>query len=237
MQRIVNPFVYDQIRKHRMPNPTIPAWLDETYSQCYEDIFIRKTLEAYILRNKLNSLQLSYIEIGGNHPVCTSASFLYYNQFGANGIIVEPDPKLAENLRKFRPRDRIIEAAVVDTDEKEIEFYVSTENELSTAVPEFVEKNRLTTQKIKVQTIRVNSILEMLDVESLLLSIDVEGLDLRILKDIDFTKHRPHINTIEPSEHIVPGTSMAIIDFLKEKEYRLIGKNYVNLIFEDLRKG
>lgn len=63
MQRIVNPFVYDQIRKHRMPNPTIPAWLDETYSQCYEDIFIRKTLEAYILRNKLNSLQLSYIVI------------------------------------------------------------------------------------------------------------------------------------------------------------------------------
>lgn len=237
MQRIVNPFVYDQIRQHRMPNPTIPAWLDETYSQCYEDVFIRKTLEAYTLRNKLNSLQLSYIEIGGNHPVCTSASFLYYNQFGVNGIIVEPDPKLAENLRKFRPRDRIIEAAVVDTDDKEIEFYVSTENELSTAVPEFVEKNRLTTQKIKVQTIRVNSILEMLDVESLLLSIDVEGLDLRILKDIDFTKHRPHIITIEPSEHIVPGTSMAIIDFLREKEYRLIGKNYVNLIFEDLRRG
>jgi hypothetical protein len=49
--------------------------------------------------------------------------------------------------------------------------------------------------------------------------------------------YRPHIITIEPSEHIVPGTTSEIISFLKEKEYRLVAQNYVNLIFEDLRKS
>jgi FkbM family methyltransferase len=154
-----------------------------------------------------------------------------------NGIIVEPDPKLAATLRQHRPNDYIIEAAVVDSDEKELEFFVSSQNELSTLSQNFVEKNHLNVQSIKVKTIRVNDLLKNFsNVDSLIMSIDVEGLDLRVLKDIDFNLYRPHIITIEPSEHIVPGTTSEIISFLKEKEYRLVAQNYVNLIFEDLRK-
>jgi FkbM family methyltransferase len=238
MHRIINPFVYDYVRDNKMPNPTIPAWLDETYSQNYEDVVICPMINAYIRRNNLHSASFAYLEIGGNHPVCTSASFLLQKVYGMNGIIVEPDPKLAATLRQHRPNDYIIEAAVVDSDEKELEFFVSSQNELSTLSQNFVEKNHLNVQSIKVKTIRVNDLLKNFsNVDSLIMSIDVEGLDLRVLKDIDFNLYRPHIITIEPSEHIVPGTTSEIISFLKEKEYRLVAQNYVNLIFEDLRKS
>lgn len=237
MHRIVNPFVYHEIEASRMPNPTIPAWLDESYSQNYEDVVINQMITAYARRNRLPGFKLSYLEIGGNHPVCTSASFLMHKVYGITGMIVEPNPVLAEQLRKHRPFDHIVEAAVVDNDQTEIEFFVSTQNELSTLSKNFVEKNRLTTQTIKVRTVRINELLEsMKEVDSLLLSIDIEGLDLAVLKDIDFDKYRPHFITIEPSEHIAPGTTDAILDFLKEKEYRLVAQNYVNLIFEDKRK-
>jgi FkbM family methyltransferase len=220
-----------------MPNPTIPAWLDATYSQNYEDIVLCQMFTAYMNRNNLSSTSVSYLEIGGNHPVCTSASFLLHKTFGINGMIVEPDPKLATTLRKHRPNDVIIEAAVTDSDDHEIEFFVSTENELSTLSQEFVAKNNLSVQSIKVKTVRINTLLEYFSkVSSLMLSIDVEGLDLRVLRDIDFDKYRPHFITIEPSEHIVPGTTNEIISFLRDKEYRLVAQNYVNLIFEDKRK-
>jgi FkbM family methyltransferase len=238
MQRIVNQFVYNHVGFDRMPNPTVPAWLEESYSQCYEDVTLIMMLNAYMLRNNITSTTISYIEIGGNHPVSTSSSYLLQRRYNANGIIVEPDPKLAKVLRTFRPMDNIIEAAVVDTDDKEIEFYVSTLNELSTANKDFIQKNNLTVEPITVKTIRVNDLLEMTaNVGSLFLSIDVEGLDIRILKDINFSLYRPHFITIEPSEHLIPGASSEIISYLKEKEYRLVAQNYVNLMFEDSRKG
>lgn len=237
MHRIVNPFVYDQINTHRMPNPTIPAWLDASYSQNYEDIVLCQMFNAYLRRNNIQNTTAVYVEVGGNHPVCTSASYLLHQTYGMTGLIVEPDPELAANLRKFRQLDQIVEAAVIDSDEKEIEFYVSTQNELSTLSGEFVEKNKLTTKTIKVKTIRINELLNLVkDVSSVFLSIDIEGLDLRVLKDINFDVYRPHFITIEPSEHIAPGTTSAILEHLNEKEYRLIAQNYVNLIFEDKRK-
>jgi FkbM family methyltransferase len=228
------------VNDNKMPNPTIPAWLDETYSQNYEDIVLCQMFNAYMRRNNLIGVRASYLEIGGNHPVCTSASFLLHKTYGFNGIIVEPDPKLAAVLRQHRSTDYIVEAAATDTDEPEMEFYVSTENELSTLSKEFVEKNALTVKPIKVKTVRINTLLQEFkkyQIDSLFLSIDIEGMDLRVLKDADFSILRPHFITIEPSEHIAPGTTQAIIDYLRPLQFRLVAQNYVNLIFEDMRKS
>lgn len=242
MRRQVNPFVYYQVQTQNMPYPTIPPWMDETFSQCYEDVVISQHINAYLARNNINQTTLSFIEIGANHPVCTSASYLFTKTFGIRGILVEPNPKLAEALRKFRPNDIVLEAAVTDNDEPEIEFHISPENEISSADEKFVKDWKNSSlgiqETIKVKTVRINSLLEMVkDVSIVCLSIDIEGLDLRVLKDIDFAKYRPHFITIEPSEHYAPGTTQAIINHMKENDYQLIAMNYVNLIFEDKTKG
>ena len=242
MDRIINSFVYDVVKSEKMPYPTIPPWLDETYSQAYEDIIILSSIIAHIVSNKIRETSISYIEIGANHPVCTSPSYLISRKFNVGGILVEPNPKLAKILRQYRPLDTVVEAAVYCGEEKEIEFFISPENEVSSINKDFVENWKEATlgieETIKVKTIKVNELLNMVvNVAYLILSIDVEGHDLSILQDVDYNVHRPFIIQIEPSEHYSPGTTEKMIDFMKEKNYRLISMNYVNLIFQDNTRG
>ena len=134
MKRIVNPFVYQPILEHGMPNSTIPAWLSETYSQCYEDVIIDSLIRARVKRRGKSFANIKYIEIGANHPVCTSSTYFLQQKYGAAGILVEANKDLIKTLEKFRPKDTIIWAAAYDQDIESIELNISSENEVSSLV-------------------------------------------------------------------------------------------------------
>ena len=88
-------------------------------------------------------------------------------------------------------------------------------------------------ETLTVPTIRANHVLDMATAEAMvLLSVDVEGLDLQILQDIDFVKHRPVFIIVEPSEDYQPGSTVAIIDFLDSVGYNVVAETDVNLIFQ-----
>jgi FkbM family methyltransferase len=235
MKKVVNSFVFNRILEQNMPNSTIPAWFNETYSQCYEDVIIDSIIRAHIKTNGIPK-SVSFIEIGANHPVCTSASYLFKSRYGLNGVLVEANPKLIKALERYRPGDKVINAAVVDQDVESIDFYLSPENEISSLDERFVNawKDLGVEDKITVPAIRINALLEMLkDVELVLLSIDVEGYDMRLLEDMDFDAYRPFIIQVEPSDGFAPGTSDKMIKFLRDKGYSLVGETDVNLIFKN----
>ena len=246
MKKVINPFVYDYIVHYGVPNPTIPAWVHETYSQGYEDVVICGELTAYQLRKnvQLDHNNLTYIEVGANHPIATSSTFLISKEFNVGGILVEPNPKLAEQLRTYRVNDNIIEAAVTVGEEKEIDFYLCSDNEISSVDKQFVEKwsgisNNFPgiQEKITVKTVNINELLEFVkDKEIVILTIDVEGLDLKILKDVNLESCRPYIIVIEPSEAYSPGNTKSMIDYMNDNNYKLISANFVNLIFADNSK-
>jgi FkbM family methyltransferase len=233
MEKIVNSFVYQHILEMGMPNPNIPAYMTETYSQCYEDIIMDSMIRAYIKSNGAPD-GITFIEIGANHPVCTSASYLLQQRYGMTGILVEANPKLVPALQQFRPRDQIINAAVVDSDELTVDFYVSANNETSSLDERFVTvRTPGIDEKITVRTIRINTLLDMVKgAEMVILSVDVEGYDLRLLQDVDFSKYRPFLIQVEPSEDYSPGSTKNIIDFLTSKNYNLVAETDVNLIFQ-----
>lgn len=237
MYRTINPFVYQSILEGEMPNSTIPAWIGETYAQCYEDIIIDSALRAHARRLGRNINGITYIEIGANHPVCTSSSYYFNAKYGSTGILVEANPKLVPALQRHRPNDRIINAAVCDQDLEYVDFYISPHNEISSLNEQFVSNWRDlgVQEKIRVPTIRINDLLAMArTAEAVILIIDVEGFDLRLVKDIDFTKNRPLIIEVEPSDSFAPGTSKIMIELLESNDYRLIGETDVNLIFQDI---
>ena len=236
MNKSVNPFVYQRILENDIPNSTIPAWIGETYTQCYEDVIIDSLIRGHIRRIGRPLNGMTFIEIGANHPVCTNSTYLWKRKYGLSGILVEANPKLIPNLQKFRNNDTIINAAVYDQDQDNIDFFISPENEISSLNEYFVNswKNLGVQEKISVPTIRINTLFDMIkNIETIVLIIDVEGMDLRILKDINFEKYRPLIIEIEPSDWLAPGTSTAMIDFLKTKNYDIISETDVNLIFLD----
>jgi FkbM family methyltransferase len=151
------------------------------------------------------------------------------------GILVEANPKLISSLQKYRPMDEIINAAVYDQDVPFIDFFISPDNEISSLDVNFVNawRNLGVQEKITIPTVRINTLLEKTaNAELTILIVDVEGLDLRLLKDIDFTRFRPFIIEVEPSDGFAPGTSNAMIDFLSSKGYSIIGETDVNLIFQ-----
>lgn len=228
-----NPFVSHQIKTHGMPPENIPANIGETYSQCYEDVILDSLLRAYMKTHEPLA-GLAFVEIGANHPVCTSSSFLFRNKYGMKTFLVEANPKLIPALQQFRSGDEVIHAAVVNHDSPTVDFYISANNETSSLDDRFVDlRTPGIEEKITVPTIRADEILDRVDPEAtVLLSVDVEGLDLQILQDINFTKHRPIFIIVEPSEDYQLGSTNAIIDFLSSKNYNLVAETDVNLIFQ-----
>lgn len=65
------------------------------------------------------------------------------------------------------------------------------------------------------------------------LSVDVEGMNLNLLRDMDFSRYRPYIVQTEPSEHYIPGNMQQTIEYMTQKDYLLLAQTDVNLIFID----
>src|SRR5262245_22492940 len=53
----------------------------------------------------------TYIDIGGGHPVAGSVSFWFYER-GWQGVVVEPQERLAELHRRVRPRDTVVNGII-----------------------------------------------------------------------------------------------------------------------------
>jgi FkbM family methyltransferase len=160
---------------------------------------------------------------------------LFSKRHGFKCFLVEANPRLVPALIQHRPNDVVINAAVVDSDDPTIDFYVSKNNETSSLDDKFVTgRTPGIDEKITATAIRANTVLQQAKDESdaILLSVDVEGYDLNILKDIDWGTYKPLILIVEPSEDFCPGSTQQIIDFMTSNSYNLVGETDVNLIFQ-----
>ena len=83
--------------------------------------------------------------------------------------------------------------------------------------------------------ININDLIKNnLDKAPTLLSIDVEGLDLEILKSLDFSRYKPTaicIETLSYNELRQEYKTRDVADFLKEKGYSVYADTRINTIF------
>ncbi|WP_081074451.1 FkbM family methyltransferase [Burkholderia pseudomultivorans] len=235
-----NIFVQEESAALQVPMPDLPIFLTEHYGQCAEDVIVAALLRALQQRSGIDLSRERYLEIGGNHPVGTSATFLLHRTLGMTGVIVEANPRLIENLVKGRPDDKVVHAAVHTEDSSTVQLSVSNASELSSLDRRFVlewDQGRVGEREIvDVPAIRINTLIEREfgGQTPLYLSVDIEGLDLDVLKDLDFSRFRPFIVQAEPSDHHIPQNSLHLQHFMESVGYRLIGKTAVNLIFADI---
>jgi FkbM family methyltransferase len=237
-----NAFVYYETVRHRVPLPDLPVACVEHYGQCGEDVIVVALIAARAATDGVEPAGLRYLEIGGNHPFATSATFLLQARLGMTGVIVEANPKLIADLQKGRPRDLVLHAAVTDNDAPTATLSVSPYSELSSLDRNFSIDWSVRGQappradQIRVEevpAIRVNELIDrhMSGASPCFVSIDIEGLDLRILRDFDFARFRPWFVQVEPSDDYVAGNSDDICRLMRSVGYRLVAKTNVNLIF------
>lgn len=206
-----------------------------SYSQCGEDLIARYVFD--VLRIPVPS----YLDIGAHDAHYLNNTYIYYAA-GGRGVNIEPDPELAAKIRQARPRDANLNIGI---GEKEglMEFFVMSTKTLNTfdaAEAHAVEKaGKVRIERVMQVPVRpVNAVLaeHFAEASPDFVSLDVEGLDLAILRSLDFDRWRPKVlcvETITYSEQREGRKIPQIAELLLERGYFAFADTYINTIFVD----
>jgi FkbM family methyltransferase len=239
MARRLNTFVYEESAAAGLPLPYFPVYAQDYYGQCGEDLMVSALLRAIALRFALDLTKEQYLEVGGNHPIATSATYLLHRLLGMRGVIVEANPQLLEDLRRVRPHDTIVYGAVQTSDARTVQLSISNASELSSLDRRFVlewdEGKVGEREQIEVPALRINELIatQLEGRAPLFLSVDTEGTDLDIIRDLDLGRYRPGLIQIEPSDQFIENNSHRMVEVLASSGYVLLIRTDVNLIFMD----
>ena len=163
-----------------------------SYAQNLEDVMLWRALK-HVDKG-------FYIDVGANDPVKDSVTKAFYEK-GWRGINIEPVSDWFEKISKDRPNDINLELAVGEKEEK-INFYKIANTGLSTADKSIAQRHKIEQgydySEICVLVKTLSSICEACNVTQIhFLKIDVEGMELAVLRGFDLKKYRPWIILIE----------------------------------------
>lgn len=204
-----------------------------SFSQNGEDILLK-----ILLFDILKMSQISYLDIGANDPRRFSNTYLFYTMFAdkSKGMLIEPNPELCEKIRMVRKRDIVLQAGIVgkETDNKMV-YYMMSDNTLNsfseTEMENYKAQGYKLMKEVMIDVVGVNTVLERYG-KCNLLSIDVEGLDFDILKNLNYDLYAPEVICVENCRHNSVKHSDTDIDkLLKEKGYTVFADTHVNTIF------
>ncbi len=212
-----------------------------SYAQAGEDRVLK------FLFTSMGKNNISYLEIGTNNPIDINNTYLFYLG-GSRGVCVEPNPTLIKKIKKYRPEDICLNVGISPNGiEGEMDFYIfddaDVEKGLSTFSKMEAEKVQSSTNiKIgevkKIPVTPVNKIIEKYfkDKPPDLVSIDVEGLDLEILKTINFNTCRPIAICVETVNFTLTHKKIKnqdIISYMESQGYFVYADTGINSIFAD----
>ncbi|WP_394767235.1 FkbM family methyltransferase [Ferruginibacter sp.] len=211
------------------------------YAQFGEDLII-----AHLFA-QIGIQKPTYLDIGANEPRYISNTFYFYSR-GSRGVLIEPNPFLFKKLKSHRPKDIVVNTGIGFNELTEADFYLfpNYANGLSTFSKKEAQHweeigmkglGKIPVEKIiKMPLTPVNTILEKYfsNKSPNFISLDVEGLDLEILKSLDFDRFQPEVICVETFAYDdnQQGYKLnSIIDFMHTKNYDTYADTRVNTIF------
>lgn len=165
-----------------------------------------------------------FVEVGADDSKQSSQTW-HLEQKGWRGILIEPIPELCENLRKDRPRAITVQAACGAPEQRgEVKFYIAEDFARSTLEKNIVSLNVSFTRTDIVQLKTLDEILEEIGPPEIdFVSIDVEGLQLNVLRGFNLQKYRPLLLLVE--DHLY---YLHTHRYLKQWNYRLVKRTTRN---------
>jgi FkbM family methyltransferase len=178
-----------------------------------------------------------YVDIGAHRPTQSSNTYFFYRK-GWRGINIDAMPGSMKLFNVVRPRDINIEAAISDKNE-ELTFYMFNRplqngffNDDS-SVPK--NEGLRIVSKRKILTSRLDKILDKhvpTGFQIDLMSVDVEGLDLSVLKSNDWLKYKPNVILIEVWEfQIAKLHDYEVHKFLQSHNYSFYSRSVHTLVY------
>jgi len=211
----------------------IRGYSTQSFSQEGEDLLLKRIFE-----NKLEKGY--YVDVGAHHPKRFSNTFLFYKN-GWTGINIDAMPGSMKLFNIVRPRDINIEIPISERKEILI-YYAFNESALNTFNRElgeyriFEKQNSLLFKK-EIETETLEKILDQflpINQKIDFLTIDVEGLDLAVLKSNNWLKYKPEVILVEAYESKLSGVlNSDIYLFLGKLGYDIVAKT-PNTVFYKL---
>jgi FkbM family methyltransferase len=218
-----------------VPGPARKIVGNESFSQCGEDLVV-----AFALGYLGADSHMTYLDVGANDPVQLNNTYYFYLR-GHRGVLVEPNRALCQLLREKRPDDKVLEAGIGVTAAREADYYIMNFDGLNTFSKEEADHqvasskgNISISEVVKMPLLNINDVMvQHFHGPPTFLSIDTEGLDLAILRSIDYGRFRPKIICAETLVSSSRQTRREIPEFMATQGYVARGGSFVNTIFID----
>ncbi len=219
-------YEHNLIQKHKIEL----EYANLSYSQEGEDLILQRIFEG-----KNDGF---FVDVGAHHPKRFSNTYLFYKR-GWQGINIDPMPKVMDLFNKIRPKDINLEVGISDKEEN-LTYHIFNEPALNTfSEAEAKKKDGLSNYKVvekkKIKVLRLEDILDKYlpkNQEIDFFSIDVEGLDMQVLKSNNWDKYRPKVVLAEALDksNVIPAE---LKEFMYTVNYTFFAKTFNTIFFID----
>lgn len=212
----------------------------ESYSSYGEDAMLNGVIKrlSWIMQKNLFD-QNTYIDIGSFHPVKESNTYFLYKN-GWAGTLVDPNSYFNVLVHELRPHDILYNCAV-DTVAGTREFYMFGDTDSSNTLSREFADRKIASQHTgvswtaQVPTKTLNDIigihLEYFQRTPFLLNIDIEGLDLDVIKTYSHDVRIPFVMIEDDSMRTF--TDSPIRQVMSEKNYVPIATTFLTTLYVD----
>jgi FkbM family methyltransferase len=204
-----------------------------SWSQCGEDLII------HFLFGVLKIEKPSYLDIGAFDPFFINNTALLYS-LGSRGWNIEPNPDLSKKFRESRPRDKNVEAGIT-TESGTATFYIMEKQTLSTFSEKHAEElvklhNISIKKKVEVPTFSLADFVHTQCDDRFpdLLSIDIEGMELDVIRGLKECKELPKVICAESAVFLPNGfgdKNTELIAVINELGFKTYADTFINTIF------
>lgn len=180
----------------------------------------------------------TFVDIGANDGVTINNTFYFEKELGWNGLAIEPIPVAYENLKANRSC-HTLNACISDREGTAEFLEVEGRAQMLSGLVTKYDKQHLrrinrtiqrlggSVKKTEVECIRIGTALSRFNIDRIdFLSLDTEGGELDILKDIDFNAIPVHAISVENNYF-----TFTIRDYLNKFGFKHMGTIGVDEIY------
>lgn len=221
--------------------PNVKWWINFEYSK-HAQLSYATEGEDLVLQRLMDSRGNGiFVDVGAHHPIKRSNTYYYYRQ-GWRGINIDAMPGSMQAFMKERPEDINLEIPISDS-EQELKYYMFNASDLNTFDSSKIEIY-LKYPGVKLEkeiVLKTRTLAQILDehFEKLksskidFLSVDVEGLDLQVLKSNNWQRYRPEYVLAEDLfQNAAETCSGKLAIFMRSVGYELISKTCNTAFFK-----